>query len=175
MNTNSLKFQVLEWLFEAYMEHPDTYVNINEFLQEKGISSEASMINFGYALKAAGFLKNASSCNAKGEFMACISVSGIDFVSTAIKDETRKLIRYAIEENEEDYLVLNDRLKLIPNNTEYAHDIARYLKENNLAEIREENGQLLYKLTDLALIIFNNRPGRWESGEDESGLNQKLG
>lgn len=156
------------------MEQPDTYKNINDFLEQKGISSETSMISFGYALKAAGFLKNASACNSEGAFMACISVNGIDFVSTAVKDETRQLIRFAIEEDTNGFLPLNDHLKLIPGNSEYASDISKYLKENNLSEIKKEDGQYYFKLSELAFIIFNNRPGKWDSKEGESGVNRKF-
>ena len=168
MNSSSLKFKVLENLFEAYLENPDSYTSIHNILEEKGITSEASIISFGYALKSAGFLKGTSSCNSKGEFMACIHVNGIDFISTTVKDETRKLIRFAIESEFEGYLPLEGKLDLIPNNKTYAQDIAQYLKENGLATIKEDNGALHFKLTDLAHIIFNGTPEEWnqENGED---------
>lgn len=166
MRTNSLKYQVLEWLFENYLEQPNSYHNINDFLEQKGITSESSMMSFGYALKAAGFLKEASTCKSDGAFMACISVNGIDFVSTAIKNETRHLIRYAIDANTEDFLPLNDQLKLLPGNTTYALDISRYLKENGLAQVKFENETAYFKILDLAYLIFNSRPAKWERGDD---------
>lgn len=167
MNSNSLKFKVLEYLFDAYLENPESYTSIHNFLESNGISSEASIISFGYALKSAGFLKGNSSCNSNGEFMACIHVNGIDFISTAIKDETRKLIRFAIESEFEGFLPLEGKLELIPNNKTYAEDIAQYLKDNGLAVISEDKDVLQFKLTDLAHIIFNGSREKWDQENNE--------
>ncbi len=152
MRARSLKYDLLEWLYQAYQNDPLAKCDIGPFMEEHGISAVASIIEFGNALKNSGHLKE---FNGKGyeSFQACISILGIDLISDDVKTEIYQLLDGLKNDPEHYYPVVN-HLQQLPKTLEVAAEICHYMQNNGLILSRVEGDDVFIKITERGLAYL---------------------
>lgn len=157
MRARSLKYDLLEWLYQAYQNNPQAKWDIGPFMEEHGISAVASIIEFGNALKKSGHLK---AFNGKGyeSFQASISILGIDLISDAVKKEVLQLLEGLKNDTEHYYPVVN-HLQHLPQTLDVAADLCHYMQNNGLVLSRVESDEVFIKITDKGLAYLLHPSG----------------
>lgn len=157
MRARSLKYDLLEWLYQAYQKDPQAKWDIGPFMEEHGISAVASLIEFGNALKNSGHLK---VFNGQGyeSFQASISVLGIDLISDDVKKEIFQLLDGLKNDAEHFYPVVN-HLKYLPKTLEVASDVCHYMQNNGLIISRLEHDEVFIKITSRGLAYLQQPSG----------------
>jgi hypothetical protein len=157
MRIRSLKYDLLEWLYEAYQKDPLAKWDVGPFMEEHGISAVSSIIEFGNALKKSGHLK---VFNGKGyeSFQASISILGIDLISDDVKKEIFQLLDGLKSDTEHFYPVVN-HLRFLPKSAEVASDICHYMQNNGLVESRHEADEVFIRITSRGIAYLSHPNG----------------
>jgi hypothetical protein len=156
MRVRSLKYDLLEWLYQAYQYDPLAKWDVGPFMEEHGISAVSSIIEFGNALKKSGHLRE---FNGQGyeSFQASISILGIDLISEDVKSEIQQLLEGIKNDFDHFYPVVN-HLQFLPKTFEVAAEISQYMQNNGLVFSRIETDDVFIKITEKG-IEYLNHPG----------------
>jgi hypothetical protein len=157
MRIRSLKYDLLEWLYQAYQKDPLAKWDVGLFMEEHGISAVSSILEFGNALKKSGHLKE---FNGQGyeSFQASISILGIDLISEDVKNEVHQLLDGLKNDMEHFYPVVN-HLQFLPKTTEVAAEICHYMQNNGLIISRTETDDVFIKITAKGIEYLNHPSG----------------
>lgn len=157
MRIRSLKYDLLEWLYQAYQKDPLAKWDVGPFMEEHGISAVTSILEFGNALKNSGHLKN---FNGQGyeSFQASISILGIDLVSDDVKTEIYQLLDGLKNDPEHFYPVVN-HLQYLPKTVEVAAEICHYMQNNGLVVSRLETDDVFIRITTRGIAYLNQPSG----------------
>ncbi len=149
MRPSDLKYELLEWLYLQYKHNPNGVWDIAPLLEDGGITQESAIIEYGYALKNAGFLKQYSG-STLNSFTAAIDIKGIDLISEDVKKEVYQLLE-GIKDDAAHFYPVVGHLQFLPKNITAAKDICRHMETNGLAKVRYDGTETFIKITELGI------------------------
>jgi len=162
MRIRSLKYDLLEWLYQAYKKDPAAKWDIGPFMEEHGISAVASILEFGNALKKSGHLR---VFNGQGyeSFKASISILGIDLISRDVKEEIHQLLD-GLKNDQEHYYPVVNHLKYLPKTVDVAAEVCHYMQNNGLVMSRVEVDDVFIRITPRGIEYLNTPEGPYNMG-----------